>query len=363
MQEKTIINIQNLTKVFGDVFAVNDVSMKVKECEFVSLLGPSGCGKTTLLRMIAGLESPTDGKIFLHDMLLNNIRAYKRPINMIFQKYALFPHLNVYENIAFGPNIRGVKKKDIRDKVSKMLKMVKLEGFENRSVSQLSGGQAQRVALTRALVNEPQVLLLDEPLGALDLKLRREMQIELRTLQKKLGTTFIYVTHDQEEALVLSDRIMIMNEGKIIQAGEPTDIYRNPKSMFVSQFIGETNLLKGRIKDKNKEHDEMIVKVEGVEVKTYFKDDVSINDDVWISIRLENIKISHDAKIRFDNMLHGDIQNYIFLGSTVKYNVKIAGIGEYISTYLNINDSKKYYKPGEKIYINWNKNNCSLITK
>lgn len=363
MSENIIVETENLTKVFGEIIAANNISIKVREGELVSLLGPSGCGKTTLLRMISGLEDPTKGNIYLQGKLINNIKAYKRPINMVFQKYVLFPHLNVYENIAFGPSIKGMKKSWIKRKVKEMLSLVQLEGFENRSVNELSGGQTQRVALARALINEPLVLLLDEPLGALDLKLRKAMQVELRNIKKKIRGTFIYVTHDQEEALVLSDRVMVMNEGKIVQIGSPIDIYRNPNTIFSSKFIGETNLLKGNVASKSKGNDEMIIKIGSLEIKTYFRDDIKVSDDLWVSIRLENINISKDRNVEFDNVLAGFIQNFIFLGPIAKYDIKVSGLNENISALKNVGDHSKYYKLGEKVYISWDKYNCNLILR
>ncbi len=355
MSEKIMIETQNLTKMFREVIAVNNISLTVKEGEFVSILGPSGCGKSTLLRMISGLESPTKGNIYLQGKLINNIKANKRPINMVFQSYALFPHLNVYENIAFGLNVKGVKTKSIIPRVKEMLSLVKLEGFEKRMPNELSGGQCQRVSLARALINEPLILLLDEPLGALDLKLRKAMQIELRSIQKKLGRTFIYVTHDQEEALVLSDRIMIMNNGKIIQTGSPVDVYKNPNTVFSSTFIGESNLMQGVLVSKSKENDEMVIKIDDLKIKTFFRDDAKVNDKFWILMRFENINISKDKKFELDNMFSGVIQNFIFLGPLLKYEVKISGLSKAISVFVGMNDSSKFFMRGDNVYLGWDK--------
>ena len=246
MQNENIIELKHITKVFEDGFtAVSDFNLEVRKGEFVTFLGPSGCGKTTTLRMIAGFDIPTEGQIFLNGKDITSLPPYERPINTVFQRYALFPHMNIYDNIAFGLRQKKMKEEEIARKVKKVLDLVDLEGFENRSVSTLSGGQQQRIAIARALVNEPQILLLDEPLGALDLKMRKEMQLELKQMHDDLGITFIYVTHDQEEALTMSDRIVVMSEGKMQQLGTPEDIYNEPKNAFVADFIGESNIFNG----------------------------------------------------------------------------------------------------------------------
>ena len=243
---ENIIELKHLTKKFEDGFlAVSDFNLEVKKGEFVTFLGPSGCGKTTTLRMIAGFDLPTEGQILLNGRDITKLPPYQRPINTVFQRYALFPHMNIYENIAFGLRQKKTKEDVIKKKVKKVLDLVDLEGFEGRSVQTLSGGQQQRIAIARALVNEPEILLLDEPLGALDLKMRKEMQLELKQMHDELGITFIYVTHDQEEALTMSDRIVVMSEGRIQQLGTPEDIYNEPKNAFVADFIGESNIFNG----------------------------------------------------------------------------------------------------------------------
>jgi spermidine/putrescine transport system ATP-binding protein len=239
----SIIELKNVSKIFDEKEALKSINLDIKEKEFVTLLGPSGCGKTTTLRIIGGFETASSGEVFFDGVNINSIPPYKRQINTVFQKYALFPHLNIYENIAFGLKIKKVDKATIDKKVKKMLSLVNLEGFEKRDINSLSGGQQQRIAIARALVNEPKVLLLDEPLGALDLKLRQDMQYELKTMQQELGITFIYVTHDQEEALTMSDRIVVMSDGKIQQIGTPEDIYNEPVNRFVADFIGEINMV------------------------------------------------------------------------------------------------------------------------
>ena len=249
MANDIIIDIKHLCKSFGDKKVLEDINLYVRRGEFITLLGPSGCGKTTLLRQIAGFIAPDSGCILLEGKDISSIPPYKRPLNTVFQRYALFPHLDVYDNIAFGLKLQKLPKDEIDKRVQKMLKMVSMTDYDDRSVESLSGGQQQRVAIARALVNYPKVLLLDEPLAALDLKLRKDMQIELKELHKKMGITFIYVTHDQEEALTLSDTVVVLNEGRIQQIGTPTDIYNEPCNSFVADFIGESTILNGRMID------------------------------------------------------------------------------------------------------------------
>jgi spermidine/putrescine transport system ATP-binding protein len=362
MSDNIMVEVEHITKVFGKVTAVNDISLKIHKGEFVSLLGPSGCGKTTLLRMIGGMETPTTGNIYLQGKIINNLKAHNRPINMVFQRYALFPHLNVYENIAFGPKIKKISKIEIKKKVTEMLKLVQLEGFENRMSNELSGGQCQRVALARALINKPLVLLLDEPLGALDLKLRKAMQIELRNIQRTLGGTFIYVTHDQEEALVLSDRIMVMNEGKIVQTGSPTEIYKNPNTIFSSKFIGESNLLEGTVETNSKPNDTMDIKVGENNVITYFGDNIDKGKKVYLSIRYENIALSREVKTGQDNIFSGNIKNFIFLGPVVKYDIEVPDLKCVICALIHAgNGQDSYYTIGDKVNISWNKYNSTLL--
>ncbi len=248
---KTLIELKHIDKVFEDgEQLMDDLNLEIKQGEFVTLLGPSGCGKTTILRMLGGFDRPTRGEILLNGQDITNIPPNKRPINTVFQKYALFPHLNVYDNIAFGLKLKNLDKKTQDEKVKKALEMVDLEGFEKRSIDTLSGGQQQRIAIARAVVNEPDVLLLDESLSALDAKMRKEMQIELKEMHKKLGITFIFVTHDQEEALTMSDKIVVMSDGEIQQIGTPEEIYNEPKNLFVADFIGESNIFKGKMVGK-----------------------------------------------------------------------------------------------------------------
>ena len=293
MKQNYIIDIQHLSKSFGGVKVLDDINFYIRKGEFITLLGPSGCGKTTLLRQIAGFIAPDEGKILLEGKDISGIPPYQRPLNTVFQRYALFPHLDVYDNIAFGLKLQKVPAKEIEVRVKKMLKMVSMTDYEDRSVDSLSGGQQQRVAIARALVNYPKVLLLDEPLAALDLKMRKDMQLELKEIHRKMGITFIYVTHDQEEALTLSDTIVVMNEGKIQQIGTPIDIYNEPVNCFVADFIGESNILAGRmIRDRRVS----FIKHEFDCVDEGFGEDVPVD----VVVRPEDIYFTTDpAKCQF----------------------------------------------------------------
>ena len=295
---ENIIEFRNIKKSFGDKCVLNDVSLSVKRGEFVTILGPSGCGKTTLLRILAGFGSTDSGDVLINGVNITDVPPHLRPVNTVFQRYALFPHLDVYENIAFGLKLQKTPVDEIDKKVRKVLKMVSMTDYEDRDVESLSGGQQQRVAIARAIVNQPKVLLLDEPLAALDLKMRKDMQIELKEMHKKLGITFVYVTHDQEEALTLSDTIVVMNEGKIQQIGTPTDIYNEPQNSFVADFIGESNILNGRmIKDR-------LVEFVGHEfecVDEGFGEDVAVDvvvrpEDIYIMNRLEGAQLNGKVK-------------------------------------------------------------------
>ena len=310
--QATLIKLINVTKAFGDQVVLKGIDLDIYENEFVTLLGPSGCGKTTTLRIIGGFEIPSSGKVLLNDRDILEIPAHKRPFNTVFQRYALFPHLDVYENVAFGLRIkkdktdkrsRVEKEKELDQKVMKYLNMVGLVGFERRSVNKLSGGQQQRVAIARALINEPRVLLLDEPLAALDLKLRQEMQYELKEIQRNAGITFIYVTHDQEEALTMSDKIVVMNEGEIQQIGNPEDIYNEPVNTFVARFIGESNIIEGVMKD------DYLVSWDD---KDYECVDYGFkrNEDVDIVLRPEDLDIVERGK----GLIDGIVDSVVFKG-------------------------------------------------
>ncbi len=307
---KHIIELVNLSKSFGGQEVLKGINLYIRQNEFITLLGPSGCGKTTTLRLIGGFETPTSGAVLFDGVDITNVPPYQRKVNTVFQKYALFPHMNIFENIAFGLKIKKLDKHVIKDKVEHALKMVNLKGFDKRSVDSLSGGQQQRVAIARALVNEPEVLLLDEPLGALDLKLRKEMQLELKNMQKRLGITFIYVTHDQEEALTMSDTIVVMHEGIIQQIGTPQDIYNEPKNAFVADFIGESNIIDGIML---RDYRVVFADHEFDCVDKGFGE----NEAVDVVIRPEDIKLMREN----ENLVQGYVKSVIFKG--VHYEMQI----------------------------------------
>lgn len=308
------ISLINVSKTYGGTEAVKDISLHIRKNEFLTMLGPSGCGKTTTLRMIGGFEYPTHGDILFDGTNINAVPPYKRKVNTVFQKYALFPHMNVYDNIAFGLKIKKMSKKEINSKVGRMLELVSLAGYQKRSVNSLSGGQQQRIAIARALVNEPEVLLLDEPLGALDLKLRKDMQLELKTMQQRLGITFIYVTHDQEEALTMSDTIVVMNKGRIQQTGSPESIYNEPLNAFVADFIGESNIIEGLMPE------DFHVEIFGQNIPCADQG-FTRNEPVDVVIRPEDLKIVNAA----DGIFNGTVQSITFKG--VHYEMIVATHG------------------------------------
>jgi spermidine/putrescine transport system ATP-binding protein len=327
-----IIELRHISKVYSDngFKAVDDFNLEVKRGEFVTFLGPSGCGKTTTLRMIAGFEMPTSGEILLNGEDISQLPANKRPINTVFQRYALFPHMNIYDNIAFGLKLKKLPKEEIRKKVKRVLDIVDLEGFENRKISTLSGGQQQRIAIARALVNEPEILMLDEPLGALDLKMRQEMQIELKHMHDELGITFIYVTHDQEEALTMSDKIVVLSEGRIQQIGTPEDIYNEPQNAFVADFIGESNIFKGIMTGHMK------VRFCGGEFMGM--DDVAEGTLVDVVVRPEDVIITKPE----DGIIEGEVVSVIFKG--MHYEVTVES-----GKYEMVIRTTKCYSVGERI--------------
>ncbi len=321
MENNTIIALKNISVEFDGEKVLDDLNLSIRDGEFVTLLGSSGCGKTTTLRLIAGFLEPDSGEVFFDGKSMNGVPPYKREVNTIFQRYALFPHYNVYENIAYGLRVRKVPEKQIREQVTEMLRLVNLQGFEKRNVSRLSGGQQQRVAIARALVLKPKVLLLDEPLAALDLKLRKDMQQELKNIQKQLGITFIFVTHDQEEALSMSDTVVVMNEGKVQQIGTPIDIYNEPQNAFVADFIGESNILDGVMKS------DYVASFSG---KTFTCVDAGFapNEDVDIVVRPEDVDIVKPEA----GMLRGVVTSVTFLGVHFEIIVDIGGFKWMIQT-------------------------------
>jgi spermidine/putrescine transport system ATP-binding protein len=306
----------------GEAFAaVNHVDLQISDGEFFSLLGPSGCGKTTSLRMIAGFELPTSGEVFLHGKAMGRIPPYQRPVNTVFQSYALFPHMTIFDNVAFGLQMKSVSKADIAPRVKEALAMVRLPGYENRKPKQLSGGQQQRVALARALVNRPEVLLLDEPLGALDLKLRKEMQLELKTLQREVGITFIYVTHDQEEALTMSDRIAVMNRGRVLQVGNSLGIYEEPNCRFVADFIGETNFISGTVLSTADGLAEF--EADGLHMLAEASPAVHSGMQATLAVRPERVRLSAEKPADTPNAFAGEMHESIYIGTDTHYRVNL----------------------------------------
>ena len=311
--KKAIVEIKDVNKSYGDNQVVRDLNLTVYEGEFLTLLGSSGCGKTTSLRMIAGFEELTSGSILIEGENIANKEPFERKVNTVFQSYALFPHMTVYDNIAYGLKIQKVSKKEIKERVQEMLELVQLEGFDKRYPSQLSGGQKQRVAIARAVINQPKVLLLDEPLGALDLKLRKQMQLELKRLQKKLNITFVYVTHDQEEALSMSDRIAVMHEGVLEQLDTPVNIYENPQTKFVATFIGETNLFEGYV--SNVKDQAVTVVVESGQISGV-GEGFDLNEMLAVSVRPERMKYSIEPVDGFT--LAAKVKEQVYVGSVLK---------------------------------------------
>ncbi|MCR5625723.1 MAG: ABC transporter ATP-binding protein [Lachnospiraceae bacterium] len=350
----TIVELTGVNKLYGTNHVVKDLNIKVDEGEFLTLLGSSGCGKTTTLRMIAGFEEPTTGSIKVEGESIEEKEPFERNVNTVFQTYALFPHKTIFDNIAYGLKMKKVPKAEIRERVLEMMEMVQLTGFENRYPSQLSGGQKQRVAIARALINRPRVLLLDEPLGALDLKLRKQMQLELKRLQKKLNITFIYVTHDQEEALTMSDRIAIMHDGVVDQLSTPTEIYEHPATRFVATFIGETNIYDGCVTSVHE--GVATVTLENGAVKVKCDDSFSILEYATVSVRPE--------KMRFDSKMHEGfelvavVKDYVYVGSVLKCIVSLPNGNE-----LKIERLAGQELPqiGSRIYPYWEPEDGVLI--
>ncbi|MEX2462252.1 MAG: polyamine ABC transporter ATP-binding protein [Paenibacillaceae bacterium] len=347
MKEVTI-QLERVNKIFGENHIVIDLDLDVYKGEFLTLLGPSGCGKTTTLRMIAGFEHPTSGEIILEGKNVAGLPPNKRDVNTVFQSYALFPHMTVKDNIGYGLRMKGVAKDEIKSRVNEALRMVRMQDYADRKPWQMSGGQQQRVAVARAIVNKPKVLLLDEPLGALDLKLRKQMQFELKHLQQQLGITFIYVTHDQEEALTMSDRVAIMNNGRVEQIATPDEIYNRPQTRFIADFIGETNLLQGKI-IRHAEKD-MEVLVEGMTFVVTENRDVVSQENVYISIRPELINMSR-SPVEEQSCLVGRVTEHVFVGSTFKTIVTLASGVEIVV--VQSSALTELFHQGEEVYLSW----------
>ncbi len=336
------VRLEGVTKRFDDVAAVDDISLAIEPGKFFALLGPSGCGKTTTLRMIGGFEEPTAGSIYLGDRDVVGLPPYKRDVNTVFQSYALFPHLSIFENVAFGMRRQGVRGKQLAGRVRGILKLVDLEGMESRKPRQLSGGQQQRVALARALVNKPRVLLLDEPLGALDLKLRRQMQLELKTIQRELGITFIHVTHDQEEAMTMADTIAVMNRGRVEQLGPPSDLYERPRTSFVAGFLGVSNLLPGTVSGP----DTIRLEGDGAEVKVSAGALGDRSGRVAVGIRPEKIRIASGQV----NTITGTVFELAYVGVSTQYVVdtKAGRLTVYVQ---NMESGAHRASPGDPITV------------
>jgi spermidine/putrescine transport system ATP-binding protein len=351
------VELVNVTKRFGDVVAVDEVSLKIEDGEFFSLLGPSGCGKTTTLRMIAGLEFVTEGEILLHGAAMGQTPAFKRPVNTVFQNYALFPHRSVERNVSFGLEMKKVPKEEINRRVVEALEMVRLPDLARRRPKELSGGQQQRIALARALVNRPEVLLLDEPLGALDLKLRKTMQLELKQLQEQVGITFIYVTHDQEEALTMSDRIAVMNMGKVLQIGPPEEIYERPTTRFVADFIGETNFLEGEVEEIDGQ--EIVVSLEKqASVRGHCTVPVRKGQAVSVVIRPEKLSLTENG------MITGWIEESIYIGTDTRYIIRLTNEQTVIVREQNLAPDQGHgYRAGDEVGLNWNPEYAMVLTE
>ncbi|MCR4623578.1 MAG: polyamine ABC transporter ATP-binding protein [Alphaproteobacteria bacterium] len=351
---KPYVSIKNLTKTFGEKVAVNDVSLSIYKGELFSLLGHSGCGKTTLLRMLAGFESPTSGKIFIDGVDMTDTPAYKRPVSMVFQSYALFPHMSVEQNIAFGLIQEGMNKSEIQDRVNSYLKLVQMSGYEKRRPHQLSGGERQRVALARSLVKQPKLVLLDEPLAALDKKLRERTQLELVNIQEKVGVTFVMVSHDQEEAMTMSTRIGVMNEGRIFQVGEPTEVYEYPNSRYVANFIGSVNLFEGLIIEEKSDH--VIVKSTMLEKNLYVNHSASVpvGAQICVAIRPEKVMLSLDEPKGEYNWTSGIVQDIAYLGDVSIYYVKLTSGAVVLATVANlVRAAERPIQWDDQVYLHW----------
>ncbi len=355
--EEVVLELRKIEKRFKENSVLKGISLKVEKGEFITFLGSSGCGKTTTLRIIAGLETPDSGEVFINGICVNQLAPEKRNVNTVFQNYALFPHMNVFENIAYGLKIKKLEKKEIQRKVTDALELIQLGGYEKRIPSELSGGQKQRVAIARAIVNNPQVLLLDEPLGALDLQLRRQMQLELKKLQKQLGITFIYITHDQEEAINMSNRIVIMRDGRLEQIGTPDEIYNHPETSYVAQFVGNANILKGKIHRIEEEFLE--AKLAGEVTKLILSDTKNLTKEVGspivLAIRSEVVEFSQEKK---ENSLSAIVLEKSFARGMLRMVLQLSDGSELIASRHGIDAP---YEPGEQIYCYWKPEQAVIV--
>jgi spermidine/putrescine transport system ATP-binding protein len=356
------IALENVTKRFGSAHAVREVTLEIREGEFFSLLGPSGCGKTTTLRMIAGFEVPDEGRVILQGQDVTSVFSNRRPVNMVFQQYALFPHMSIYDNVAFGLKVKHVPRQEHRGRVLEILRIVELEGLEKRRPRQLSGGQQQRVALARALVNQPAALLLDEPLGALDVKLRKQMQLELKRIQSELGTTFVYVTHDQDEALAMSDRIAVMNLGQVEQIGGPREIYERPTTAFVADFIGSLNMLE-LIVDDIVGGFAVMRAAEGERVVLAAPPNVQVGTALRVAVRPERVHIGPVGSSAPDggSRLGGTIAEVVYLGMYTQFHVR-TDVGRVIASRL-ADESLAPFEVGAPVVVSWEPEHTSVVSE
>ncbi|MGM0689607.1 MAG: ABC transporter ATP-binding protein [Bacillota bacterium] len=374
MEKQAMVELVDVAKSFGDVDAVKGISLEIFHGEFITLLGPSGCGKTTTLRMIGGFEEPDRGDVLIEGLSVKGKKPFQRDVNTVFQSYALFPHMNVFNNVAFGMKMKNVKEKEFRPRIEEALSMVKMDQYADRLPKQLSGGEQQRIAVARAIVNNPRVLLLDEPLGALDLKLRKQMQVELKHLQKKLNMTFIYVTHDQEEALVMSDRVVVMNNGLVEQVDTPTEVYRYPKSRFVADFIGDTNLLQCTVRSIKDEL--LILDYQGTSFKSLARLEgiAATGDKGYLSIRPEEISISEQEPQTLQtakeplsinseiNVLPAVVEEIIFVGSNAKLIARTkTSTGFRITAHTSLASGN--YLLNRDVFLSWEPGQSVFVTE
>jgi len=353
------VRLESVTHRFGDVTALDDVSLEVHDGEFITLLGPSGCGKTTLLRIVAGFERPTEGRVLLGGVDVTKTPPYRRPANMVFQRPTLFPHLDVFENVAFGLRIAKVPRQDIRTRVRESLALVRLDGYEDRKNHELSGGQMQRVALARALVNRPQVLLLDEPLSALDLKIRLEMEAELRRVHRETGATFVYVTHDQREALALSDRIVVFNEGGVEQVGAPGIVYRRPATPFVARFVGNSNVLAVDVEPSAEGH-----RVRLGDLAVTVRADGVDEGPAWLVLRPEGIRLAlapmGDLVAQGGEGVRGVVLDHAFRGTGHSYRIEVSGLDDPLKCEMGGRDP---FELGDPVEVSWDPDACVLLPR
>jgi spermidine/putrescine transport system ATP-binding protein len=358
------VRLVDVVKKFGDAVAVDHIDLEVQDGEFFSLLGPSGCGKTTTLRMIGGFEEPTSGLIELQGEDVTWLPPYKRNVNTVFQNYALFPHLTIHDNVAFGLRRKGVRESEVKSRVTEMLALVELPGFERRKPTQISGGQAQRVALARALINRPAVLLLDEPLGALDLKLRKQMQVELKRIQQEVGITFIYVTHDQEEAMTMSDRIAVMNHGRYEQLGDPASLYERPATRFVAGFLGVSNLLHGTVEGSDGAY--ATVRLGDGSTVRAPRANVGSASAVELGVRPEKIRLREPEETIPDghNRLAGIVRDASYLGVSTQYQVEAGGGARLTVFEQNVERATRteLWRPGESVILTWAPDHSFVVT-